>query len=262
MKYKAVDIMRLLQEVAMKAEMTLEYASFKEIYSKMEEELKALPFKEDYLYKRVYFEVRKMKKATDEVRLNANYIEHIAKYLDYSNYDQFKKMQHQTFYADLEKCLGGWYSYVRCNSGQEYVLISPVRIFKEGREIFLFLKGKERAFTGRLKLEGNCIYCLLESKQDKNLHLVFKYGFASTPNVLQGVFSGMSTAGDPIAGREVLIRQKVKYNVLENHRRSIDEMINSRLEEENIIGMYFKDPLQNILKGGSASTFDLSDLKK
>ncbi|MEO5644261.1 MAG: hypothetical protein ABIQ40_04790 [Bacteroidia bacterium] len=261
MKYLASDIMKLLQEVAVKADMTLEYASFKEIYSKMEEELEALPFKEDYLYKRVYQEVKKMKDEYSEISLNSNYIEHIAKYLTYTNYDQFKKMQSQPFYSALENCLGAWYSYVRCNSGEEQILISPVLIFKEGREIFLQLKGPRRMFTGRLKLEGTCVYCLLESKEDKNLHLVFKFGSATKPDVLQGVFSGMSAAGDPIAGREILIRQKEKYGVLKNDRRPMKQMLESKLEDEKIIANYFKERMHCTLKGGRASTFKIDDLK-
>jgi hypothetical protein len=106
------------------------------------------------------------------------------------------------------------------------------------------------------------VYCLLESKQDKNLHLVFNVGHSKRPNVLQGVFSGMSTAGDPIAGREVLVRRKEKIFELKNSRQSISEMLKSKSEEEKIIGKYFKEVNQNILKGGKSSTYELTDLKK
>jgi hypothetical protein len=221
-----------------------------------------LPFKEDYLYKRVHQELKKIKGGNSEIRLNANFIEHVVKYLSYSNYDQFKKLQLQPVYPALKNCLGNWYSYVRCNSGEEYILISPVRIYQEGREILMMLKGSERTFIGKLKFEGNCIYCLLESNQHKNLHLVLNYGFAKTPRVFQGVFSGMSTAGDPIAGREVLIWQEEKLNALKNYRRPISEMLKSKSQEEKAIGMYFKEKRQSILKGGKASTYELDDLNR
>lgn len=257
MRYKAADIKKLLEEVALKSGMTLEYASFKEIYSKMEEALGDLPFKEDYLYKRVMPEIKKQKKI---ISLNANYVEHLVKYLQFNNYDAFLKAK--PFHPVLENCVGNWYSYVRCNSGQDYVLISPVRIFQEGREINILLKGKVRTFAGKLKFEGSCLYCLLESNEDKNLHLVFNIGFAKIPNVLQGVFSGMSTAGNPIAGREVLIRQEEKFGALQNSRRPIAELVKSNKEIEKLIGLYFSSAERNILKAGMASTYELDDLEK
>jgi hypothetical protein len=260
MRYKAGDIMRLLQEVAEKTDMTLDYASFGEIYSKMEDQMVKLPFKEEYLYKRVFLQLKKLKGDSTEIRLNAKCIEHVAKYLSYNNYDQFKKMQGQPIHPAMITCVGSWYSYVRCNSGEEYVLIAPVRIYEEGREIVMQLNGRDRTFTGKLKYEGNCIYCLLESKQDKNLHLVFNVGLTKKANVLQGIFSGISTAGDPIAGREVLVRQEGKLSLLKNARRSISELVESKREEEVLVGKYFRKAEQNILKGGKPSTFELDDL--
>jgi hypothetical protein len=103
MRYKAADIKRLLEEVARKAGMTLEYASFKEIYSRMEEELGDLPFKEDYLYKRVAQEIKKLKSNNSTINLNANYVEHIVKYLLFSNYDQF--LNARPFHPVLENCV-------------------------------------------------------------------------------------------------------------------------------------------------------------
>jgi len=254
--------MYLLEEVAKATDKTLGYASFDDIYSKMEEKMGELPFKERYLYKEVHQKLKKLKGANAVIDLNQNNIEHVVKFLGFSNYDQFKKMRSAPAHPILKECVGNWYSYVRCNSGEEYVLISPVKISEEGQEIHIELKGKERNFIGKLKFEGSCVYCLLESKQDKNLHLVFNVGHSKKPNVLQGVFSGMSTAGDPIAGREVLVRRKEKIFELKNFRRSIPEMLKSKLEEDKIIGMYFKEPAQNILKGGKSSTYELIDLMK
>ena len=262
MKYKAADIITLLNEIAREAGVTLQYASFGEIYSKIEEKIPDLPFSDRYLYKQVYQPLQKLQGKNDIIRLNSNNVEHLVKYLSYTNYDQFIKVQSQPVHPvlmDFENT--NWYSYVRCNSGEEYVLVSPVRFIAEGREIFMHLKGPRRTFTGKLKFGGNCIYCDLESGQEKNLHLVFYTGFAKQPDVLQGVFSGMSTAGDPIAGREVLIRQPGKLSTLQNSRRPIGEMMSSKNEEEQAVGSYFKNPAQNILKAGKASTFGIDDLK-
>ena len=123
------------------------------------------------------------------------------------------------------------------------------------------MKGPNRTFTGNLKYEGNCLCCHLVSQQDKDLHLVFYAGLEQNPRVIQGVFSGISSAGDPIAGREVLVRQDEKFNMLQNFRRPIQEMLESKSAEAQIIAMYFKNPEHNILKAGKASTFSIGDLK-
>ena len=136
--------MKLLAEVAREAGVTLQYASFGELYSKIEEKLeekekiKKMPFTERYLYKQVYQPLLKLNEKNDVIRLNANNVEHLIKYLSYLNYDQFIKAQSQPVHAILKNYINtSWYSYVRCNSGEDYVLVSPVRIYNEGREIIL-----------------------------------------------------------------------------------------------------------------------------
>jgi hypothetical protein len=261
MKYKAGDIRKLLEELAEETGTTVDHASFEDMYYKIVEKVKKPLFKENYLYKRIYDQVKDANE-NSEVRLNAHFIEQLVKYLSYNNYSQFLRVQADPIHSILGNCVDSWYSYVRCNSGEEYVLISPVDIFKDGKEVLMKLKGGERMFSGKLKYEGNCIYCLLESKQNKKLHLVLNVGFSKKPNVLQGVFSGISTSGEPIAGREVLIRQKEKFDALKNERISIHELIGSESEERNNIGKYFMESNGNILKARQASTFELNDLKK
>jgi hypothetical protein len=100
----------------------------------------------------------------------------------------------------------------------------------------------------------------LQSGQNKNIHIVLKAGHSTEPQVLQGVFSGVSTAGDPIAGREIFIRQKLSYDKLTTERASIKDLIGSKSRESELIGKYFKNKEYNILKGGAASTFGLDDL--
>lgn len=263
MNYNSLDIKRLLQALAAKTNKSLVRGHLQAMHDLMEKSDKKGLFSEDYLYRKIFLRVKDSdNKNNKSISLNTRNIEAIATFLGYTGYDQFIQLPDQSINALLENCVGSWYSYVRCNSGNEEVLISPVQIIRNGKEVIMKLNGPSRKFEGSLKLEGNCLYCLLESKSEKNIHLVFKVGFSQKPNVLQGVFSGMSTAGDPIAGREVLIRQELEFASLKNSRRSIAELVKSRSEEEKIIGGYFSDKEQNILKGGQASTFELNDLKK
>lgn len=263
MKYKASEIRLLMDAVARKAGTTFHHASMKKIYSELDNSLDKLILKEDYLYKQIYDQLKKLKGKNAMIGLNKRMVDQFLDYLSFYDMPEFIKALSQPEQPVLKNYEGKWYSYVRCNSGEEYVLISPVHIYSIDREMLVELRGPRRIFHGKLKRTGNCISCMMESEGDKALHLVFQVGNAQEPDVLQGVFSGMSAAGDPIAGREILIRAKSneKFQAMENLRRPISAMIESKNEEEKAVGMYFKKPEHNILKAGRSSTFTLDDLK-
>lgn len=261
MEYDPVDVLRLLQEVAEKTGYRLVNSHFPMMHEKMKPEGRKTFFAENYLYKKMFLRARKaQREGVKGISLNDEYVEIIAQFLDYKSYSHFLELQQQQFPSALLNCLGVWYSYVRCNSGHPEVYASPVRIYEQTKAVLVEMQGASRKFKGELKMEGSCLYCLLESGQEKNIHLVLKIGVAQKPNVLQGVFSGLSSAGDPIAGREVLVRQFVSFGELKHKKLKIAELMKSKEEEERAIGNYFSEKEQNILKAGQASTFELGDL--
>jgi hypothetical protein len=184
----------------------------------------------------------------------------IAISIGYDSYSHFEQSARSAVNKILDSCRGTWLSYVRCNSGNPDVLVSPVEIYSEGRSIRMKLQGKIRLLDGELKLKGKCIHCLLESESEKSIYLVFKIGLVESPEVLQGVFCGISSGEDPISGREVLVRQETKYGTLKNRKVPIEEFLRSASEEEVAIGKYFRKKDGNILKIERASTFTLGDL--
>jgi len=262
MECNPADIMRLLKEVADKTGHKLLNAQFPEMYGKMKKQLHEILFAEDYMYKKMFLRARKNLETNTALKLKDEYLEKIAEYLGYKSYDRFLEMGRHQFPVALENCRGTWYSYVRCNSGNPEIFVSPVFIYPETKQLLVKMKGFTRIFEGELKMIGSCLNCLLESDQEKNIHLVLKIGLAKKPNVLQGVFSGLSSGGDPIAGREVWVRSDEGFDEMKNKKMKISELLNSRNEDEKIIGEYFSDRQQNILKGGQASTFEINDLKK
>ncbi|CAN5850472.1 hypothetical protein BH11BAC7_BH11BAC7_37090 [soil metagenome] len=263
MQCNSADILSLLEKAAAIAGYKPVNVYFPFIHAKMKEKIKGDFFAENYLYKKLYLRARNAEKnGGGKLNLKDEYIELIVSYAGFKSYDQFLKLREQKFPEELENCAGAWYSYVRCNSGEMYVLRAPVRIYEETKQIFIEMKGTSRTFKGELKIEAQCIHCLLESGQGKSIHLVLTLGVAKKPNVLLGVFSGISSGGDPIAGREVLVRQVLEFEGLKNNRLSISGLIGSDNEEEKLIGEYFMDKQDNILKGGRSSTFELGDLKK
>ena len=219
-------------------------------------------FADNYLYKKMFLKARSAEaKGGGLLNLNDEYLEIIAGYLGYKSYAHFLELQHYKFPDELENCKGVWCSYVRCNSGDADVLVAPVHIYHKTKQMFIEMKGASRRFKGELKMEGKCLFCLLESGEDKNIHLVLRIGLAKKPNVLQGVFSGISSGGDPIAGREVLIRNDSAFEKLKHRKMKISDLLISGNEEEKLIGEYFSAKQQNIIKGAPASTFELNDLK-
>lgn len=260
------DIKRLLDEVSEETGLTLVHGNFAEIHEKLQEKYKSrtkkrtLPFSDEYLYRKLFARVKDGVEKDATINLNALNLDAIAQALEYRSYSDFIRMEGPEINPVLANCAGTWYSYVRCNSGQPYILRSAVIIYQEKKAMYMKLQGGLRLFQGQLKHDGNCIYCLLESKQEKKLHMVLRTGLSSRPDVLQGVFSGLSSGGDPIAGREVLIRQNEEYGKLSHTRVAISEFLLSEKEEENVIAKYYQYPEKNILKGGLSSTFDLGDL--
>lgn len=264
MECNSGDIMILLEKVAKKAGHIVVNTQFPLIHEKMKEACGQPFFGEQYLYKAMYLEARKLEEqGGGMLTLKDEYLEIIARYAGYENYLHFVKSLRYELPEALMNCKGEWYSYVRCNSGEMEVLVSPLRIYDKMNQVFMEMKGATRDFNGEIKMERDSLYCLLESREGKNIHLVLKIGVAKKPKVLQGVFSGLSSGGDPIAGREVLVKQEgMEFEKMKNDKLKISALINSKIEEEQIIGAYFSDKERNILKGGQASTFDLSDLKR
>ena len=263
MKYPLNDVKRLIEEVEKRAGEKINAATSEKIHKKMHNALGKLPpFGTEYLNKRIMFEINKASaKRKDAVGLNKGYINFVAEYLSYANYEEFEEKKDRASNEELEKFIGTWISYVRCNSRQPYILMSPVSIYNERNLVYMKLQGKERAFIGELKIEKGKLFCLLKGEEGKYIHLVFNAGIATRPQVLQGIFSGISAGGDAIAGREVLVRTDREFESIRNDKLRIREILNSNNNELEVIGNYFSDTRINIIKAGRSSTFDLGDLQ-
>lgn len=181
-------------------------------------------------------------------------------------FDDFKG-----FLADLEdkkdpqllSLIGNYYSYVRMNTHDEdgLVLRSPVRIFKKkDGKIWLELKGASHTFSGEVKNRGGCLYILLEAKEGKAFHHVYKVGNRKSPKVLQGIFSGVTTAFDPIGGRVVLIWSETEYEALTTAKLEIETLKKSTITGESKLAAYFRDYLNNNLKPNRSASFGIEDL--
>jgi hypothetical protein len=191
------------------------------------------------------------------INLNLGKLDLIAQYLDYENFIDFQDSL--KINPNLLSFIGTYYSYVRKNDENNEVLRSPVIIKKKGNRVILFLQGKDRDFEGNLEYMEGCLFCLMKSN-DKTFHHVYKVGKAKNPTVVQGVFSGVSSANNPIGGRCILIKQVMAFDQLQNEKIAIERLVSSSHSDEQKIGQYFEQYEANNLSINTPSGFDIDDL--
>ena len=215
----------------------------------------------NYLYMKVHQQIQnKSEKAM--IGLNQSRLAQIAAYLGFKSFREFEASLTGEVSPQLTSLLGSYYCYVRANLlNESLVFRSPVRIFKKENKIWWELKGPSITYNGEVVLRHYCLFILMTSKEGKSFHHVYKIGNRSEPRVLQGVFSGVSTAFDPIGGRTVLVKQENAFGALTNHKASTSAMKKSKRLEDKVLALYFKEYYNNNVAPNKSGGFNLEDLK-
>jgi hypothetical protein len=266
MECRVEDLKKLLDKIQEVTRMKVSRTNYLDVHQYLNKKHKELfgtnlPFGNEYIYRsiRVRVNTAKLEDATFEV-IEKN-LDAISKVCGYETFLDFILSTQKTIAPVLAACAGTWYSYVRCNSGKEYILRAPVLIYEEKKIMYMKLQGPNRIYTGELSAEGDSLFCLLKSDQVKRIHMVLKTGLVLSPKVLQGVFTGLSAGGDPIAGREILIKQENAFKDLRPDRIQLRKWLDSASEEEHAVAEYFSRDENTIVKAGQSSSFDLDDLR-
>ncbi len=214
----------------------------------------------DYLYKKIYVKIQKKRK-NETIGLNASLLDKAAQYLKYKDFRGFVESA-DAGDPQLISLVGNYYCYVRRNSEKDsYILRSPVKIEQRtDGKIEFQLKGPSYIFKGEIYSQRGCIFILMKADEGKLFHHIYKIGERKSPLVLQGVFSGVSTAFDPIGGRTVLVRTEEPYTSLKNASLSVSTLRKSKLRAEKKLATYFKDYTNNNIAPKRSSTFDVEDL--
>lgn len=205
----------------------------------------------------LYDTFKRAQKRSVNTRFSESHLDLIAVAIGKRNFRDFVLEVERPIDPVIKGCIGKWWSIVRANSGA-YLLKAPVRIFlNEGEtDILIELQGGQRSFSGKVTLRAGNIFCELDTGRDKKLYIVMKVGTSESPLLLQGTFAGISSAGDPIAGRELFVREEklsfeeMKWEKLPVGANNLDARINQ----------YFGTYEGNCLKIGQVSTFSQSDL--
>ena len=216
MKLTVQQISTLLTTVSQKTGYPLEYSSFDGIADAIGNRVT-----KKYLYEKLYLKARDAKDG-ELIGLQENRLNIIARYLDYESIHHFL----EGFREDpvLTGLLGNYYCYVRRSSKYTAVFRSPVRIRRDGDLYTFELQGPRWLYAGRVTLSKGCIFILMQSESGKQLHHTYKIGIREKPQVLQGIFSGVSTAFEPIGGRVVLVAVSEPFEKLEGKEMTPIEM--------------------------------------
>ena len=216
---------------------------------------------EDYLYKKIFYEIKNLDENL-ELSLRDAQLNSIARYLGYKNVLRLVATFENPVDEQMQSLVGNYYIYVRQNSSKGMVFQSPVEIRQLEGKFFLRLKGPSWSYEGELRLHHGCLFVLLVSPQMKSFYHIYKIGTRREPKVIQGIFSGVSTAFDPIGGRAVLLKKDDPFSALRNQAFTIEEMRNSPLREEKIMAGYFKEYSKNNLSINKVVTFGMDDLEE
>jgi hypothetical protein len=216
---------------------------------------------EDYLYKKIYYEIRNLDDQS-ELSLRDAQLNSIAHFLGYKNVPIMLGAFESPADEQLKSLVGSYYIYIRQNSNRGLVFQSPVEI-REWEEKFVFrLKGPSWTYEGDLKIRHGCLFVLLVSPEFKSFYHIYKIGTRRAPEVIQGIFSGVSTAFDPIGGRTVLMKVNEPFATLKNQAFTLEELTGSQRPETRTLAVYFRDYGRNNLSINKVVSFGLEDLEE
>lgn len=255
MKIKVRHLHRLLGMLSEKTREPLDRAGLRTIAAEIG------GISEDYLYKKIYNEIRNLD-GDSELSLRDAQLNSVARFLGFRNLLAAVASLDNPEDAQLKSLVGNYYIYVRQNSTRGQVFRSPVEIQQSQEKFVLRLKGPSWTYEGEIKIRHGCLFVLLVSPEAKSFYHIYKVGTRRAPKVIQGIFSGVSTAFDPIGGRSVLIKVEEPFPILKNHAFPITDLHNADSSEGKILSGYFRDYSKNNLSINKVISFDLEDLEE
>lgn len=216
---------------------------------------------DDYLYKKIFYEIRNLDEEHD-LSLRDAQLNSVARFLGYKNILALLAAFETPADEQLKSLVGTYYIYIRQNSGKGLVFQSPVQVQESEGKFFLKLKGPSWTYEGELSIRHGCLFVLLISAEYKSFYHIYKIGTRRQPKVIQGIFSGVSTAFDPIGGRSVLIRVDKPFEILTNQAFTPEQLASSDRPEAKTLATYFREYSKNNLSINKVVSFGLEDLEE
>jgi hypothetical protein len=255
MKIKAHLLERLLFMLSEKTKEPLDRAGLRNIASEIG------GIAEDYLYKKIFYEIRNLDK-NDTLSLRDAQLNSVARFLGHKNIQALVAAIESPADEQLQSLVGNYYIFVRQNSQKGLIFQSPVEITESEGKFVLRLKGPSWIYEGILNIRHGCLFVLLVSAEHKSFYHIYKIGTRRNPSVIQGIFSGVSTAFDPIGGRAVLVRVNEDPSMLTNRAYTNEELSQSPARGNKILAAYFRDYSRNNLSINKVIGFEIQDLEE
>jgi hypothetical protein len=252
MKIKVSHLDRLLFLLSEKSKESLDRAGLRNMAAQIG------GISEDYLYKKIFYVIRSMSK-DDAISLRDAQLNSVARFIGFKNIRDFIAAPNTPQDEQLRSMAGDYLAFVRQNSGQGLIFQSPVEILELKGKYLMRLKGPSWMYEGELEVKHGCLFVLLAAPQNKSFYHIYKIGTSRSPKVIQGIFSGVSTAFDPIGGRVVLLKTNEK-SALQNKAVLITELSKSPVKENKKLAAYFKEYSENNLSIKKVISFGLEDL--
>lgn len=245
----------LLYLLSVKTKLAIDVQGLKDMSEKV-------GLKEKYLYEYIYRKKEKARKAGEaEISVQSSRLDLMVQYLGFQHYAAFVRSLEQPTDPVLQGLIGNYYSYVRRNDDKGYLLRSPVRVFQDDHQLVFELHGPSWIYRGELKLVQGCVFVLLVAAGGgKMIHHVYRIGNREKPDVLQGIFSGVSTSFEPIGGRTVLVRVAEEFSLLTNAEATVEAFKSSAFDFEQAVAHYLKDYAANNLRIQRVTTYRTDDL--
>jgi hypothetical protein len=254
MKIKVSQLDRLLFLLSEKTGEPLDRSGLRNIASSI------AGISEDYLYKKIFYAIRPEKKEND-ISLRDAQLNSVVRFLGFKNIKAFVSVGESSNDEQLRSIRGKYKVFVRQNSSQGLVFQSPGEICDAGGKYTMRLTGPSWMYEGDIKIKHGCLFVLLSTPDNKSFYHIYKIGTSKNPRVIQGIFSGVSTAFDPIGGRVVLLKVNDAGEEVRNIALSIRELRQSPVPEDKKLAAYFKDYSKNNLGINKVISFGPEDLE-
>lgn len=217
--------------------------------------------KQKYLYESILLRVRDAKKNhIQTLNLHEIKLDTLAMYLGFSSFRNFARKISNPPNAVLAASAGTYYSHVRRSDGPAVLLRSPVCIEEENGKFYYTLKGPMRTFRGELTFVNGCLFVLMREPKGKEVHHIYHIGQRMSPEVLQGIFSAVTTNFEPIGGRTVLVRVQEDFKNMKPSEITVSAYARSKETGAKEVARYFKEFSRNNLKLNRVVTYTKDDL--
>jgi len=253
MEIASSEVIILFEQLAEKLRIDLSSKGLAEISSQMNASVS-----DRYLYDKLN-EARKSSPST-MLSFRDTKLRELIRFLGYDSYEAFIYSTKHPISEILKSCEGTWVNYVRQNSDQGIVYSSPVHIFQSGPVMHYILRGPSYQYEGEIVYKNGCLFSLFKNKNGKEFHHIYKIGSRRFPKLLQGVFSGISTANDPIGGRTLLIKDEREFDQIPNSQLMIEDLLQSVNTVHLAIGKFFQFYENNNLRLNTVVSYGVEDL--